>query len=88
MRTKVCRDAIAFRDDARIGGAVTWRSGAQLEHEYQQGNPAVTSMLETLDDVPARTAQMRASRGFMLDGCEDAGAERLPLTVLERQKCL
>ncbi len=37
------------------------RNGTQLEHEYQQGNPAVTSLQETQRDVAERTAQMRAT---------------------------
>ncbi|RJG04770.1 type 1 glutamine amidotransferase [Noviherbaspirillum cavernae] len=37
------------------------RNGAQLEREYAQGNPAVTSMQETQREVPARTAQMRTA---------------------------
>lgn len=37
------------------------RNGAQLEREYQQGNPAVTSLQETQRDIPARTAQLGAS---------------------------
>lgn len=36
------------------------RNGAQLEREYLQGNPAVTSLEETRRDVEARTQRMRA----------------------------
>ncbi len=34
------------------------RNGGQLEREYQRGNPAVSSMPETLRELPARTALM------------------------------
>lgn len=37
------------------------RNGAQLEREYQQQNPAVTSMGETRRDLDRRTAQMRGT---------------------------
>lgn len=37
------------------------RNGALLEREYRRGNPAVTSMEETRQDLDGRTQRMRAS---------------------------
>jgi GMP synthase-like glutamine amidotransferase len=37
------------------------RNGAQLETEYRQGNPAVTSMAETRREVHARTGELHST---------------------------